>query len=240
MFFCQRGGSVFRAGKPQNNRSRRACSCGSRFSCRFRKAHSTPFSWAYSSFVEDCFERLHLDLAQCVDGRAIEFGKCGSDQRRFCLGQHLFHGVDEAVIDRWVHTSLIVSCNRVGMVSRKSTSGFFSRPLSTASTMGFPVSSYALTRVTKSECPLRSEISSTPKRPNCSGPPEMGDIIEPDHLAYRAATVSHQINLLDKNSCVKAGHVLWQGGHPGTPHTRTVVNVPTVTVPVGHATVMGL
>jgi hypothetical protein len=29
-------------------------------------------------FREDCFELLHLDLAQCVNGRAIEFGKCGS------------------------------------------------------------------------------------------------------------------------------------------------------------------
>src|SRR5919108_1258769 len=66
---------------------------------------------------------------------------------------------------RSVHTSLIISRNRCGMVLRKSISVCFSRPLSTANTMNLPCSSCALTSVTKSEWPLRSEISSTPRRP---------------------------------------------------------------------------
>src|SRR5438093_13326684 len=36
-------------GEASNNPSRSACSSGSRFSCRFCKAPSTPFSRAYSS-----------------------------------------------------------------------------------------------------------------------------------------------------------------------------------------------
>lgn len=45
----------------------------------------------------------HLDLAQGVNGRAIEFGHVKAISEDLGLGQHLFHGVDEAVIEIGAH-----------------------------------------------------------------------------------------------------------------------------------------
>ncbi len=54
-------------------------------------------------FGEDPFERFQLGLAQCVNGRTIEFGDVEAIRDDLSLGQHLFHGVDEAVIEVSAH-----------------------------------------------------------------------------------------------------------------------------------------